>query len=59
MGVVLKDAEVIDIENIQRGIYFQLVADVLVNDENFVIRLVEKCYAVKTSKNKKAHNWCK
>lgn len=59
MGVVLKDAEVIDIENIQRGIYFQLVADVLVNDENFVIRLVEKGYAVKTSKNKKAHNWCK
>lgn len=59
MEEVLKDAEVIDIENINRGIYFQLVADVLVNDENFIIRLVEKGYAVKTSKKKKAHNWCK
>lgn len=55
---VFKDAEVIDLENIKRGIYFQLVADVLINDENFVIRLVEKGYAVKTSKKKTAHNWC-
>lgn len=56
---ILKDAELIDLENIKRGTYFQLVADVLVNDESFIIHLLEKGYAVKTSKNKKAHNWCK
>jgi micrococcal nuclease len=58
MTKAFQDAELIDLENIKRGIYFQLVADVLINDENFVIRLVEKGFAVKTSKKKKAHNWC-
>lgn len=57
MTKAFQDAELIDLENIKRGIYFQLVADVLINDENFVIRLVEKGYAVKVSK-KKTHNWC-
>jgi len=59
MTEAFQDAELIDLENIKRGIYFQLVADVLINDENFVIRLVEKGFAVKTSKKRKAQNWCK
>jgi len=59
MTKAFQDAEVVDLENIKRGIYFQLVADVLINDENFVIRLIEKGFAVRTSKKKKAHNWCK
>ncbi len=59
MTKVFQEAELIDLESITRGTYFHLVANVLVNDENFVIQLIEKGYAVKTSNNKKAHNWCK
>ncbi len=59
MTKAFKGAELIDLENIKRGIYFQLVADVLVNDEDFATQLVGKGYAVKISKKKKAHNWCK
>jgi micrococcal nuclease len=56
---IFKDTEIIDLTNIKRGIYFQIVADVLVEDEDFASRLVEKGYAVKVSKKKKAPNWCK
>ncbi len=53
-----KEAEIIDLTNMTRGIYFQILADVLVNDEAFAPRLLEKGYAVKGSK-KKSYNWCK
>lgn len=56
---VFTEAELIDLGNMKRGIYFQIVADVLVDDEDFASRLVEKGFAVKVSKNKKSHNWCK
>ena len=59
MTKAFQDAEIVDLTNINRGIYFQIVADVLINDENIVIRLVEKGFAVKSSKKKMAHNWCK
>ncbi len=55
----LKNAELIDLTNMQRGKYFKIIADVLVNDDDFASRLVEKGYAVRTSKNNKSFNWCK
>jgi len=55
----LKEAELIDLTNMKRGTYFQIVADVLVNDEDFASQLVKKGYAVKSSKKKKSPNWCK
>ena len=54
-----KNAEIIDLTNIKRGIYFQIVADVMVNDEEFIPHLLKKGYAIKTSKKNKTHNWCK
>lgn len=59
VDLVFTDAELIDLDNMKRGIYFQIVADVLVDDEDFTSRLVEKGYAVRVSKKKKSHNWCK
>ena len=52
----LKAAELIDLVNMSRGKYFKIIADVMVNDEDFADRLVEKGYAVRIKK--KAHNWC-
>lgn len=52
----LKAAELIDLVNMSRGKYFKIIADVMVNDEDFAGRLVEKGYAVRIKK--KAHNWC-
>ncbi|MBT4260019.1 MAG: thermonuclease family protein, partial [Nitrospina sp.] len=53
----LKNAELIDLTNMKRGKFFKIIADILVNDEDFAGRLVEKGYAVKIKK--KTHNWCK
>ena len=58
MTKTFQEAELIDLVNIKRGIYFQLVADVFVNDENITVKLLEKGYAVQPSKKKKSHNWC-
>lgn len=55
----LKEAEIIDLTNMTRGRYFQILADVLVNDEEFVPHLLKNGYAVKNAKIKKPHNWCK
>lgn len=52
----LKNAELIDLTNMKRGKYFKIIADIMVNDEDFAGRLVEKGYAVKIKK--KPHNWC-
>jgi micrococcal nuclease len=53
----LKAAELIDLTNMNRGKHFKIIADIMVNNEDFVDRLVEKGYAVKIKKN--PHNWCK
>ncbi len=53
----LKAAELIDLTNIKRGKYFKIIADIMINDEDFAGRLLEKGYAVKIKNN--SHNWCK
>ena len=43
----------------KRGIYFLIIADVQIDEEDFATKLIDKGYAVKTSRKKKAYNWCK
>ncbi|MBT5471295.1 MAG: hypothetical protein HOK41_11890 [Nitrospina sp.] len=55
----LKKSTLIDLLNMKRGIYFLIIADVQIDEEDFATKLIDKGYAVKTSRKKKAHNWCK
>jgi len=55
---ILKDAERIDIKNIERGKYFRIVADVFVDGENLADELIEAGIAVRYDGGTKTHNWC-
>lgn len=55
----LKSAELIDLTNMKRGKNFIIVADVLVNDEDFASRLLENGFAVKILTKNRPVNWCK
>ena len=56
---ILKDAEQITLKNIERGKYFRIAADVLVDGEDLGDMLVEAGVAVKYDGGKKSHKWCK
>ncbi len=56
---ILKDAERIDLKNMERGKYFRIAADVLVDGESLADILVESGMAVQYDGGKKTHNWCK
>ena len=55
---ILKDAETIDLKNIERGKYFRIVADVFVDGESLADELIEAGMAVWYDGGKKTHNWC-
>jgi len=55
---ILKDAESINLKNIERGKYFRIAADVFVDGENLSEILIEAGMAVPYGGGKKTHNWC-
>ena len=56
---ILKDAEQITLKNIERGKYFRIAANILVDGEDLGDILVEAGVAVKYDGGKKSHKWCK
>jgi micrococcal nuclease len=55
---ILKNAEVIILKNMERGKYFRIAADVIVDGENLADMLIEAGVAIKYSGGKKTHKWC-
>ena len=55
---ILKDAEVITLKNMQRGKYFRIATDVVVDGESLGDMLVEAGMAVRYDGGKKTHKWC-
>ena len=55
---ILKDAEQIVLKNIERGKYFRIVADVIVDGESLGGMLVESGFAIRYDGGKKKKNWC-
>ena len=55
---IIKDAEQITLKNMERGKYFRIAADVIVDGENLGNMLVEAGMAVKYDGGKKTHKWC-
>ena len=55
---ILKDAEQITLKNMERGKYFRIAADVIVDGENLADVLVEAGMAVRYDGGKKTHRWC-
>ena len=58
VGDLLKDAERIDLKNLQRGKYFRLVADIYADGENLADILIDAGMAVKYDGGKKNVHWC-
>ena len=56
---ILKDAEQITLKNMERGKYFRIAADVLVDGDDLGGMLVEAGVAVRYDGGKKSHKWCK
>ena len=55
---ILKDAEQIVLKNMERGKYFRIAADVIVDGENLADQLIDAGVAVKYDGGKKTHKWC-
>ena len=55
---ILKDAEKITLKNMQRGNYFRIASDVIVDGESLADMLIEAGMAIKYSGGKKTHKWC-
>ena len=55
---ILKDAEQIDLKSMERGKYFRIAADVIVDGESLGDMLIEAGVAVRYSGGKKTHKWC-
>ena len=55
---ILKDAEQITLKNMERGKYFRIAADVIVDGENLADILIEAGMAVRYDGGKKTHKWC-
>ena len=55
---ILKDADQIVLRNMERGKYFRIAADVIVDGENLADMLVEAGVAIKYDGGKKSKNWC-
>ena len=55
---ILKDAEQITLKNMERGKYFRIAADVIVDGENLADMLIEAGMVVKYDGGKKTHKWC-
>ena len=55
---ILKNAEQIVLRNMERGKYFRIAADVIVDSESLGDLLVEAGVAVQYDGGKKTHRWC-
>ena len=55
---IIKDAERVDLKNVERGKYFRIAADVFVDGENLGDMLIESGMAVSYDGGKKSHKWC-
>ena len=55
---ILKDADQIKLKNMERGKYFRIAADVIVDGENLADILIEAGMAVRYDGGKKTHKWC-
>jgi micrococcal nuclease len=55
---ILKDAEKIILKNMERGKYFRIAADVIVDGESLGDVLVEAGMAVRYDGGKKTNKWC-
>ena len=55
---ILKDAEQIELKNMERGKYFRIAADVIVDGENLGDMLIEAGMAIRYDGGKKNKNWC-
>ena len=55
---ILKDAEQITLKNMERGKYFRIAADVIVDGESLADMLIEAGRAVRYDGGKKTHKWC-
>jgi micrococcal nuclease len=55
---ILKDAEQINLKNMERGKYFRIAADLIVDGGNLADMLIEAGMAVKYDGGKKTHKWC-
>ena len=55
---ILKDAEQITLKNMERGKYFRIAADVIVDGENLTDILIKAGAAVRYDGGKKTHKWC-
>jgi len=55
---ILKDAEQIVLRNMERGKYFRIAADVIVDGESLGDMLIEAGMAVRYDGGKKTHKWC-
>ena len=55
---ILKDAEQIVLKNMERGKYFRIAADVVVDGESLADLLVEAGVAVPYGGGKKTKKWC-
>ena len=56
---ILTDAEQITLKNMERGKYFRIAADVIVDGESLGDILVEAGMAIRYDGGKKTHRWCK
>ena len=54
---ILKDAEQITLKNMERGKYFRIAADVIVDGENLADMLIEAGVAIRYDGGKKTHKW--
>ena len=55
---ILKDAEQITLKNMERGKYFRIAADVIVDGESLGDMLIEAGMAVRYDGGKKTREWC-
>ncbi len=58
VGDILKDAEKITLKNMQRGNYFRIASDVIIDGESLADILSEAGMAVRYDGGKKTHKWC-
>ena len=55
---ILKDAKKITLNNMKRGKYFRISADVIVDGENLADILIQAGLAIEYNGGKKSHKWC-
>ncbi len=56
---ILKDAEQVTLKNMERGKYFRIAADIIVDGENLADTLIDAGMAIRYNGGKKNHDWCR